>query len=298
MTVVHTDLAVAALDLAPVAEAVGPFPGRAFLEAWARHRSADVMVIDGGDAALTLWDDAGVIRFAGEADLTDYHSPLGSDPFPVVSRLREALGAGTRLHLDSMPHEAAEVVRRGLAASGIEATPVRHEIAAVLALADTHEGYLAGLDKKQRHEVRRKRRRFDEAFGGSHLERRADALGSFVDMHRAAPGDKGEFMTDSMASFFEALLTAGFVLDVVVTPSGDPVAAAFGYEDDDAYYLYNSAFDPAAGHASPGVVLVDLLIEHSIEDGKRRFDFLKGDEVYKFRLGAGERPLYEVEVVL
>ncbi|HSG79320.1 MAG TPA: GNAT family N-acetyltransferase [Acidimicrobiia bacterium] len=298
MTTVHADLASATLDLAPVAEAVGPFPRRPFLEAWAAHRAAHVIVVDDGDAALTLWDDAGVIRFAGEADLTDYHSPLGSDPGPVVSSLRETLGAGTRLHLDSMPAKAMEAVCRGLVASGVAVTPVQHEIAAVLTLADTHEGYLEGLDKKQRHEVRRKRRRFDEAFGGAHVERSADALGTFVDMHRSASGDKGEFMTDDMARFFEALLASGFVLDTVVTPAGHRVATSFGYEDDDAYYLYNSAFDPAAGHASPGVVLVDLLIERAIEAGMRRFDFLKGDEVYKFRLGAAARPLYEVEVVL
>ena len=46
--------------------------------------------------------------------------------------------------------------------------------------------------------------------------------------------------------------------------------------------------------ASPGVVLVSMLIERAIEAEKRVFDFLKGDETYKFRLGAAPRPLYEV----
>ncbi len=168
----------------------------------------------------------------------------------------------------------------------------------MLDLPDSRDAYLAGLASKQRHEVRRKRRRFVEVFGDATLRRRSEAFGAFVDLHRCAPGEKGEFMTDPMARFFESLLDRGFVLDVLETSKGDMVAAAFAYEDDDAYYLYNSAFDPEAYHVSPGVVLVDVLIEQAIEAGKPGFDFLKGDEVYKFRLGARERPLFEVEAVL
>ena len=37
------------------------------------------------------------------------------------------------------------------------------------------------------------------------------------------------------------------------------------------------------------------MIETAIEEGLPRFDFLKGDEVYKFRLGAEERPLFRLE---
>jgi len=62
-----------------------------------------------------------------------------------------------------------------------------------------------------------------------------------------------------------------------------------------AYYLYNSASDPAVGHASPGVVLVSALFEDRIARGTRIFDFLKGDEPYKFRYGARPRPLFLLE---
>ena len=40
--------------------------------------------------------------------------------------------------------------------------------------------------------------------------------------------------------------------------------------------------------------MLSHLIERAIEDGKQVFDFLKGDETYKFRLGATARPLYRV----
>ena len=102
-----------------------------------------------------------------------------------------------------------------------------------------------------------------------------------------------------MEAFFGSLLrAAGAVLDLLVAPNGTPVAAAFGFEATDSYYLYNSSFDPAAGHVSPGAVLVDRLIEAAIAAGRTRFDFLKGAEAYKFRMGAVERPLFAVEAEL
>ena len=298
MTSSYLGSAAAIPGYTPIAPMIGPFPMPGFLGAWADHRGVDLIVVDDDDAAIVLWHDQGTVRFAGEADLTDYHSPLGSPAESLFERLSEMFDAGTPLSFDSLPVEAADVVDAGLAKAGLITTRRRHEVAAVLSLGTSHEDYLGGLDKKQRHEVRRKRRRFDDAYGSARLERRSDAFGVFVDMHRSAPGDKGEFMTADMVEFFDALLATGFVLDVLATADGDAVAAAFGYEDEHAYYLYNSAFDPDAGHASPGVILVDVLIEQAIAAGKSRFDFLKGDEVYKFRLGASERPLYVVEAML
>jgi CelD/BcsL family acetyltransferase involved in cellulose biosynthesis len=46
--------------------------------------------------------------------------------------------------------------------------------------------------------------------------------------------------------------------------------------------------------ASPGVAIIGAAIERATTESAPVFDFLKGDEVYKFRLGARERPLYRV----
>ena len=72
-------------------------------------------------------------------------------------------------------------------------------------------------------------------------------------------------------------------------------AAAVGFEDAAGYYLYNSAYEPAFAEAAPGIVLIASMIERSIADGLVRFDFLKGDERYKYHLGAVERPLSVLE---
>ncbi|NIS29353.1 MAG: hypothetical protein GWO04_05010, partial [Actinobacteria bacterium] len=97
------------------------------------------------DTLAALWQGAdGVVSFAGEADLTDYHSPLGASSKRLFSDLRAVFDRGTRLALDSLPVEAADDVESGLVSAGLDVTRVRHEITAVLDLPSSYEAYLAG----------------------------------------------------------------------------------------------------------------------------------------------------------
>ena len=283
--------------LAALAPHTGPFPQAGFLGAWWRFRPVgELMPVRVGDAALVIVHDRGIARLAGEADLTDYHSPLGTDLPALALAVVAVLGTGSRFEFDSLPVEAAEPLANGLAAGGVEPVMRHDDAAMVLELPADPDAYLASLDGKQRHEVRRKQRRFAAEAGTPVLRRDADALEAFAAMHRTATGDKGGFMTPEMEAFFGSLRDeAGGVIDVLHDGSGAAVAAAFGFEDADTYYLYNSAFDADRGALSPGIVLVTALIEAAIASGRRRFDFLKGGEEYKVRLGARPRPLYVLE---
>lgn len=283
--------------LAALAPHTGPFPRAEFLRAWWRHRpQGELIVKRSGGGALVVVHDQGVARLAGEADLTDYHSPLGSEVAAAAGGVVALLGGGTRLEFDSLPIEAAEPLVNAFGAAGVALAMRHHDAAMVLDLPRDPEAYLAALDGKQRHEVRRKHRRFTEEAGTPTLRRDPDGVGRFAAMHRTAAGDKGGFMTTETEVFFASLVDeAGAVIDVLHDGAGDPVGAAFGFEDADTYYLYNSAFDQTRSALSPGVVLVTALIEAAIVSGRRRFDFLKGGEEYKVRLGARPRPLYLLE---
>lgn len=289
---IHQDWSTPSFSLPPVAPETGPFVKAAFLETWWDHRSEpgdELLIIDADDALVPLVRRDGIVAFAGEPDLTDYHSPLGPGAAGLLSVfLREHEGS---ISFDSLPAEAAGAVAEAMD-HGIE--PVRHHTAAVLTLPGSFDDWLSAIGKKERHEVRRKRRRCEGELGELELHRRTDpeAFSAFFAMHRSAAGSKGSFMDDAMeALFIDLAERAGFVLDVLHA-AGRPVAAVFGYEEDSAYYLYNSAYDTSAAGVSPGNVLLSMLIEREIERGTVTFDFLKGDESYKFRLGAEERPLY------
>ena len=95
----------------------------------------------------------------------------------------------------------------------------------------------------------------------------------------------------------DLLALPGWQVDALVGDRGEVAAAAFSFADDSGYYLYNSAYEPELSHLSPGQVLLGALIEKAIDRRLKVFDFLKGDEAYKYRLGSAKRPLYEIVAV-
>lgn len=294
----HDNLNSGALDLLPVAAQIGPFLDREFLAATARFTSQTVEVVESDSAALLIEREDRTIRLAGHEDLVDYHSPLGDRVADLVAAYARTLPSGTHLVFDSLPDEAAAPLLEGLHRAGIITASQQHEVTAVLDLPGSFDEYLGSLSRKQRHEVRRKMRRFTEILGPPRLARQTgpEVVDAFVDLHRRASGEKGTFMTEAMASHFRTLeKEAGAVMDVLRGDAAEPVAIAFGFEDATTTYLYNSAYDPGVSDASPGIALVVSLIAATIARGHTRFDFLKGDEIYKFRLGARERPLYRLE---
>lgn len=283
----------------PAAAAVGPFPHRGFLEAWWRHRGGgELRLVESETALLPLREVAGTVEFLGEADLTDYHSPLGSGGGAAAAEFLGTLQPGTRFLFDSLPGEAAAQLKDGLEVAGFAVVARPDEVSAVLNLPATDEDRLAALGSKQRHETRRKMRRFTETHGPARITRATDrtALARFAEMHRSAPGPKGLFLTPALESFFGSLLEVpGAGIHLLTGEEGIALAASFGFETPDAYYLYNSAFDPSAAATSPGMVLLELLLSDSVAAGRSLFDFLKGDETYKFRMGAEPRELYLLE---
>lgn len=296
---VHAALATPLFGAEPVASHVGPFPKAPWLDVWRRHFPAgELEIIASEDTLIPVVVNDNTVTFAGHGDVTDYHSPLGPHVVDVLGSWIQQLPKGTRLVFDSLPQEAAVVVRKAVEAASLEVTERVHEVAAVMTLGESRDDWLASLSKKQRHEVRRKRRRFVEHFGEPSLSTVTgrDGVGIFAEMHRKAFGDKGEFMTDNMEAFFAGLYDdADATMCALRTASGDIAAMAFGFFEADGYYLYNSALEPQFAEGAPGVVLLDLLIEHVIDNGQLVFDFLKGDEVYKFRMGASARDLFVIE---
>jgi CelD/BcsL family acetyltransferase involved in cellulose biosynthesis len=130
---------------------------------------------------------------------------------------------------------------------------------------------------------------------GDDFERSVDA---FVALHRLSSAEKAAFMTSQMEAYFRdlcAMTMASGMLRMGVLWVGDtPVSAALGFAYKGRLYLYNSGYDPAyAGH-SVGIAAVGLLLKDSAAESLEIFDFLQGDEPYKYTLGARDRSVYRV----
>jgi len=75
-----------------------------------------------------------------------------------------------------------------------------------------------------------------------------------------------------------------------------PIAVVMCFDYNDTIYLYNNGYDPQFNSLSVGVISKVLIIEESIQNGKKKYDFLKGAETYKRRLGGQEVPLSRCQI--
>jgi len=169
------------------------------------------------------------------------------------------------------------------------------------------EGYLGTLGKKERHEIRRKIRRA-EAAGPVVLERSPspiDDLEAFVDLHQKRWGVEGLFPPTAggaasrrfFAGLFSDCVGAGLVDLSFLSVGGKRVAAGVTFDDGDTTYYYNAGVEPEARELSPGVVMVARYIERAIAQGRRRLDFLRGNEAYKYEWGAVDVPIERLLVL-
>lgn len=280
---------------------VGPFATRHFLSAVWRHTASPgqtPLILSDERGEVALVEDGDHLGLLGHEDLVDYRSPLGDAVDLLVEHFR-TLDRPRTFRFDSLPSGAADVITEALDRVGLSYRKARHAETAVVDLPGSFDEYLTAIGKKQRHEARRKRRRFVGEMGGLRLEtfdRPGPVLDDFFRLHRRSAGRKGRFMTDPMEDMFTDLLRGdGWRLDALYGGNDLPAAVVIGYSDADGYYLYNSAYDPDLRNVSPGVVLLTELVAATIAEGGKVFDFLKGSEPYKFRMGARARRLLVVE---
>lgn len=78
------------------------------------------------------------------------------------------------------------------------------------------------------------------------------------------------------------LTTAGLIRFDELWLDGECRSSIYALGDGDTFYYYNSGYDPAFGRLSVGLVLLGLSIKAACERGVTTYDFLRGDETYKF----------------
>ena len=190
---------------------------------------------------------------------------------------------------------------------GYQVSCKAEDVSLELDLPPTWDQYLGLLNRKQRHEVRRKIRRLWERGDVNYriVEDRDSvevAIDLFLGLFQKSKEEKESFLTTERESFFRSLarsMAQAQLLRIgILELDKRPVAATMGFDYNDMVYLYNSGYDPQYSFLSVGLISKILCIKDSIERGKKRFDFLKGAEVYKYRLGGKEIPLHGCQIVL
>ena len=241
-------------------------------------------VIAPADKLPAVW--AAVLAYLNDLredwDVIDFHSlPEWSPSRDLVSRLAQERDLGAR----TFPEDASPV----------------------LTLPGDFETYLMSLRKKDRHELRRKVRKLEGRddvrwYLVPPTDREAMRAGmrTFLDLHRKSGVDKAHFMDDKMAAFFfdmaEYLIDTSWLDLAILEVDKQPAAAYFSFNYGARIYLYNSGYDPRFASYSAGIALLAYRIHKAIKQGCKYFDFLRGDEPYKYAFGAKTTYVYRALV--
>ncbi len=165
------------------------------------------------------------------------------------------------------------------------------------------ETYLASIDKKQRHEIRRKMRRAESEFEPTHWYIVQDEAGivngieDFMSMMAQDPA-KNNFLTEAMRTQFRrsalGAFRAGWLQLSFLEIGGEKAAGYLNFDYNNNLWIYNSALNFAYREYSPGWVLLGYLLQWANENKRQHFDFMRGDEDYKYRFGAVDRRVERV----
>ena len=252
-------------------------------------------------------DSQGTVKIIGCEDVTDYLDLIAHrDCSPYVY---EAIATYLKdhrreLNLCNIPGSSPtlEYFPEYLNYQGFDVEVEQQEVCPVIDLPDSFEEYLASLDKKQRHEVRRKIRRAGDAewyiVGPEHdLDRETEI---FLQLMRSAAREKAEFLEDEQnLRFFRRIIPVfkerGWLQLSILSISDAPAAAYLNFDYHNEILVYNSGLDlEAARGLSPGIVLLARLIEDAIKRGRERFDLLRGNEEYKYRMGGKDTEIFKL----
>jgi len=294
-------------------------------ETWWRHfgatRQLHMLTVRSSDGTLQglvpLMSSPGIegtsrLELLGDLELCDYLDVLMAPAqqrevgHAVVEYLIGHGGEEVEVCLQNLSQHSSTftVFQDCLLHSGLTVEVEQIETCPTVLLPSQWEAYLALLRGKDRHELRRKLRRAEAA---ARLEYRVtsapaqldDDINTFVALHRMSQQDaKQGFMSPEKEAFFRAmarqLWSQGWLELAFLYADGEPIATLCCFAYGSTYAAYNSGYHPAYADLSAVIVLFAERIRTAIARGFTAFDFMRGNEPYKYRFGATDRPLYQL----
>lgn len=300
-----------------------PFQRLAYQRAWWQHcgpsdGSLHTVTTREADGRLTaiacFYNIAGVLYFNGCTQETDYLDLIVAEENAATAwtAVLDALTSPDfpqwqAMDLCNIP--AASISRQILPAEAAQRGFLHeesvHEVCPVIPLNTTFAGYLEGIDSKQRRELQRKLRRAEAADAALHVigpdEDVTQAVDDFLELLQKSTFEKRDWLTDGRRALFHDVARAahqdGYLQLLFMEVDGRKAATLFNFDYNNRIWVYNSGLDPVNfSSLSLGVVITAKAIEYAAEHGRTTFDFLRGNETYKYRFGAQDTIIYRQQI--
>jgi CelD/BcsL family acetyltransferase involved in cellulose biosynthesis len=167
-------------------------------------------------------------------------------------------------------------------------------------LPSDYESFLRGLSRRRRESTRRKLRKAKKAFrvrlecfsSTDTIENAFLILSRIYNKSLRGLEQREGFARPDYLRFHKDIAHAfakkGWLRLFVLWFDETPVAYIYGYFFAQKYWYYQTAFDLAYSKYGAGMVAIQMVIESMIQEGAREFDFLRGNEAYKYFFSNGE----------
>jgi len=173
-----------------------------------------------------------------------------------------------------------------------------------IALNGDFDEYLGRVEKKQRHEIRRKMRRAEESGRGvrwyiSDMKDVEAEIDVFLGLMEHDQGKAG-FLHDDMRGQMRAVIRTahenGWLWLAFLEADNKRIAAALNFDYNNKLWGYNAGVNRDFMDLSPGWVLLGYVLQWACENKRTEFDFMRGDEEYKYRFGAVNQYVMRVKL--
>ncbi|PKB72845.1 MAG: hypothetical protein BZY75_04875 [SAR202 cluster bacterium Io17-Chloro-G7] len=266
---------------------------------------------EGVTAIASLAKQGDTLSFVGNQDTFDYNdfmvTPGSEDDF--YHSLLHAIDEQScnSLELYSLLESSPTLIYLPEAARshGFKVDVLKEDVTSGIELPGTWDEYLAVLNKKDRHELRRKIRRLEAStewkfYGITEPDEVNARLDDFISLMKQSSPDKEDYMTPERERFFyqmtERMAQQGLLKLYFMEIDDQTVATSLCFDYSSSRLLYNSGYNPEFSYYSVGLILNALCLKDAIEQGMGYFDFLRGPEPYKHHLGGQQRNLYQMVV--
>ncbi|MCF6277447.1 MAG: GNAT family N-acetyltransferase [Anaerolineales bacterium] len=269
------------------------------------HRNAELV----GIAPLfkTTHEQTPALLFLGSIEISDFLDFIvrADDLTEFLGGLLDFLASHAALNWSALDlHNLIEdsaslaVLRAETESRGWTFSQERLQPAPYVALPGDFDKYLAGIKKKQRHEIRRKMRRAaaDErqitwyiVDDETKLDKNIEACCQLMAQDPEKQAFLTQLMKTQMKAAIHAAFDAGWLQLAFLEVDGEKAAGYLNFDYAGRIWVYNSGLDMKFRDISPGWVLLGHLLQWANENGRYEFDFMRGDEAYKYKFGGVDR---------
>ena len=171
------------------------------------------------------------------------------------------------------------------------------------------EDYFQGLGSNWRRNMRRWGKKLKKDYKvdfniHNDLDTLDGAMKTFFNLHQKrwqSQKHSGAFADPKFRDFHhdvaKSFAEKGWLSLCFLTLNGEPVSAVYAFKYANKIFNYLTGFDPQYSEYRVGHLIFMYFIKHSIENGLREFDFMRGGESYKLQWKALTRRNLEVRAV-